>query len=145
LSEIKQAIFLIPIVLVLLMCVLVVTVMINVSNISTEFIASQGTIQTVDIWVNASSINWGILEPNQTVAKSILLNNTSLGKPVTLILTSSNYIPANASNYLTLSWNYDNSILPVNGSKVLELSLWIHPDIEGIESFSFDIQIIASG
>lgn len=144
-SEIKQAIFLIPVVLVLLMCVLVVTVMINVSDVSTEFIASQGTIQTVDIWVNASYINWGILEPNQTVSKPILLNNTSLGKPVTLVLTSSNYIPANASNYLTLSWNYDKSTLLVNESKILELSLWVHPDIKDIDSFSFDIQIIASG
>jgi hypothetical protein len=144
-SEIKQAIFLIPIVLILLMCVLVVTVMISTSNISREFIASQGTIQTVDIWVNASSVYWGILEPNQTVSKPILLNNTSLGKPVTLVLTSSNYIPANASNYMTLSWNYDNTTMQVNESRILILSLWIHPDIKDIESFSFEMLIIASG
>jgi hypothetical protein len=144
-SEIKQAIFLIPIVLILLMCVLVVTVMISTSNISREFIASQGTIQTVDIWVNASSVYWGILEPNQTVSKPILLNNTSLGKPVTLVLTSSNYIPANASNYMTLSWNYDNTTMQVNESRILILSLWIHPDIKDIESFSFEMLIIESG
>lgn len=62
----------------------------------------------------------------------------------TLMLTLGNWNPPNSSNYLTLSWNYDNSTLQPN--EVLEVTFNLHIDseISGIDNLSFDIILVAN-
>ena len=89
-----------------------------------------------------TSINWGTLEPsgnkNTTVYIKIDPDSTT---NVNLNMSTSNWIPQNASKYITLSWNYNN--ISLSPSQILPtiLTLRVSYTISGIKDFSFDITI----
>lgn len=115
-------------------------------------IANTGSVKGVGVGIywdaactNAtSSINWGILDPgsNKTVAAYVRNEGNAV---VTLSKTTQNWIPSNASNYMSLNWNYANQALGVNQVLQVNLTLVILPAATGITSFSFDVTIIATG
>lgn len=90
-----------------------------------------------------SQIEWGFLEPNETASHVCYVKSVS-NINSTLMLTLGNWNPSNSSNYLTLSWNYDNSTLQPN--EVLEVTFNLHIDseISGIDNLSFDIILVAN-
>lgn len=120
------------------------SVVVQYSNVMSSYVRNSGEIKTVGVGVNATSIDWGIIEPNQTVSRTVMVNNTS-NTPITLSMFASNWIPVNASVYMSLSWNYDNSTLTIGESEIIDFMLWVHNDIHDIISFSFDITIVGSG
>lgn len=142
--DFKEVIVFLPIVVILMSLVLVVAVLVDVGKVESGFINAGGSIISLGVGVNASSVSWGVLKPNQTAVKPLLISNTGT-KAATLEMRTSNWAPSNSSDFMTLFWDYDNSTLLSKESKVVILSLWIHPDIEGIETFSFDITIYANG
>lgn len=89
-------------------------------------------------------IDWGMLEPNEAKTTSCFIRNEA-NVPVTLALTTENWIPLNASSFLFLGWDYAEEILTVNEVVEVVFSLSVSPDIEGIENFSFDIIVIGEG
>jgi len=114
-------------------------------------ISNQGALKTVGVgvyWDSAltnkvSSIDWGILEPGANVNKTVYIRNEG-NAAATLSLTTSNWNPSNASNYLTLTWNYGGQTLNVNEAIQVKLTLSASSSITGITNFSFDTTITAT-
>jgi hypothetical protein len=61
--------------------------------------------------------------------------------PVTLTMSAGSWNPANASSYITLSWNRQNYTLPAGSSVQALLTLNVSSSIDGITSFTFNITI----
>jgi hypothetical protein len=115
-------------------------------------ISSVAAIKTVGVavyWdpafaVPVTSISWGIVEPGEVKNVSCYIANTS-NVPIILTLTTSNWAPVNASQFISLTWNYDEREIPVSGYTPITFSLHVDPATTGITAFSFDITITGSG
>ena len=91
-----------------------------------------------------SSIDWGMLEPGSNKNMAVYIRNE--GNSVsTLSMSTSNWNPSDASDYMTLSWDYGGQ--SINPDEVVQVTftLSVSASIEGITSFSFDITIVGSG
>lgn len=114
-------------------------------------ISNQGALKAVGVGVywdsgltnKVSSIDWGILEPDSNVNKTVYIRNEG-NAAATLSMTTSNWSPSNATNYLTLTWNYGGQTLNVNEAVQVKLTLSASSSITGITNFSFDITITAT-
>lgn len=115
-------------------------------------ISNVGTVKTVGVGVywdpdcvnTVTSINWGTLEPGSNKTVTVWIRNEG-NSASTLSMNTSNWVPSNASDYISFGWDYDGQ--PVNPSDVVEVTftLAVSSSIEGITSFSFDIEIVGSG
>jgi len=115
-------------------------------------IPSRGTVKAVGVSVfwdgnctnEADFIDWGLVEPGSANNVSVYVRNDG-NVASTLFLTTENWSPVNASDYIRLNWNYSGQ--PLNPSEVaqVKLTLTVSPTIEGVESFSFDVAIGISG
>jgi len=140
------------IVLVSLFTILILTSFYVTALTTERIIGNFGRIKTVNVGVYEESeclnvltvIDWGVLEPSETKNKSCYLRNEA-NVPVVLNLTTQNWLPVNASNYIFLVWDYAEEILEVNEVIGVVFSLSVSPDIEGIENFSFDILVMGEG
>jgi len=120
--------------------------------LSNRTIANAGSVKTIGVgvyWDQAltnpvSSINWGNIEPGSNVNKTVYIRNEG-NAPATLSMTTSNWVPASASSYMTLSWNYGGQTLAVNEVRQVILTLAVSSSVTGVTSFSFDITIAANG
>jgi len=114
-------------------------------------VSNAGTVKAIGVgvyWDSActnslSSIGWGTLEPGSSKNVTCYIRNEG-NSASTLSMNISNWNPSNASDYITLSWNYNGQ--PINPSGVIQVTftLSVLPSIEGITSFSFDITIVGS-
>jgi len=118
----------------------------------TRRIPSIATLKTVGVGVyedpvctvSVIQIDWGVVEPGDTAAFDAYIKNES-NVPITLTMYAEDWNPVNSSNFVSLSWNYDGSEIPVDGSIPVTLVLNVDPATVGISSFSFTIVIIGSG
>ncbi len=137
-------------VIALVLYTLALSVLASVQTSST--VSNVGTVRSIGVgvyWDNectdtVSSIDWGTLEPGQTVNKTVYIKNTS-NVPVTLSMIKQNWNPSNASNYITCTWDSEGKSLNVNQVTPAVLTLSIRNNITGITDFSFDIVIVGSG
>jgi len=115
-------------------------------------ISSGATIKTVgvSVWKNPdltdplTHVDWGFLEPGEN--KSFICYVKNEGNTLqTLSLTTENWKPTNALEWISLSWNREGTILDVEESQTANLTLTVSPLITGITTFSFYIVIIGSG
>ena len=114
-------------------------------------IHAEGTIRTVGLQVYADpectvvldSINWGRLEPGQSKNTTFYIKLTG-NTPSTLGVSTDNFAPAEAEQYLTLMWDYDGRVLVPGDILKVVSTLQVSSSISGIESFSFDIIITAT-
>jgi hypothetical protein len=108
----------------------------------------EGTITAVNVEVYSdaactqpiSTIHIGTLNPGSTFTKAIYLKNTGT-VPVRLIMTTNNWNPTSASNYLTLSWNRQNYVLNEGSTREATLTLTVASDTNDLETFSFSATI----
>jgi len=115
-------------------------------------VSNTGTVKAIGVgvyWDNQctnplSSINWGTLEPGSSTNVTCYIRNEG-NSPSNLSMTKSNWNPPNASNYITLNWNYGGQIINPSGVIQVTFTLAVSASIQGITSFSFDITIIGSG
>lgn len=90
------------------------------------------------------SIDWGVLEPGGNKSVTCFLRNEG-NYAITVSLFTENWSPSNASEYITLGWDYGGqSISPSEILKVI-LSLSVSASIHDITDFTFDIIIVGSG
>lgn len=94
--------------------------------------------------VELTSLDWGIREPGSSVGVDIWVKNTG-NSPVTLAIYTSDWVPATAQDYMTLTWDYADQTLPVDGFIRARLTLEVSQSISGITNFAFQINIIATG
>jgi hypothetical protein len=96
-----------------------------------------------DCTIVLNSVDWGRLKPGQsrnTTAYVRLAGNT----PSTLGLSIDNFVPADASQFLTLTWNYAGGVISPGEILKVTFTLQVDSSITGIESFSFDIIVRAT-
>jgi hypothetical protein len=118
----------------------------------TRRIPSIATLKTVGVGVYedpactviVTQIDWGILEPGDTATFDAYIKNLS-NVPITLTIHTEDWSPANASNFISLSWDYDGTRIPVDSSIPVTFALNVDAATSGIESFSFTIVIVGSG
>jgi len=118
---------------------------------SSRTVQSHGAVKTVNVgayWnsgcTNATTmIDWGLLSPGTAANVSFYIRNEG-NLPVRLGLTAQNWSPANASSYMSLSWNSEGTVLPVGNVTLATLTLNVSSSISGITSFSFDVVIVGS-
>lgn len=88
-----------------------------------------------------SHIDWGTCNPGGTKTYDAYMFNSG-NVPLVLMLSTENWNPQNASNYIHLQWNYNNETIQPNMGISITFSLTIDSNIRGIDTFSFDIIII---
>lgn len=119
---------------------------------SNKTVSSNGSIKGVGVGIyldqactsQLTSISWGTINPDSNVNKTIYIRNEG-NTAATLSMVASNWNPANASTYLTLTWDYGGQTLNVNQVVQVKLTLSVSSSVTGITNFSFDITIAASG
>jgi len=111
-------------------------------------VSNHGNIRAVGVGVysdeaatkNLTSIDWGITAPGEN--KSVTAYVKNLGNvPGLLSMNTSNWQPLNASQSITLSWITTYSTLLPDHVTDAVFTLFVAPDIQGVTSFSFDINI----
>jgi len=115
-------------------------------------IPSVGIVKTVGVeayWDVActnrvTEINWGIVEPSSMTNATIFLRNPG-NAPITLGLSTENWNPSNASNYIALTWDYAGQTISPGAVIQVKLVLSVSSNITAITTFRFDIVIIGTG
>jgi len=111
-----------------------------------------GKVKTVGVAIYSDSsisnplysIDWGNLEPEANTNIECYIQNTGDFASL-LTLETDNWIPPEAANYITLTWDYDGQTLNIDEVIHVTLTLSISENIKGIIRFFFDINIIGSG
>lgn len=85
-------------------------------------------------------LDWGVIEPGETKEIPCYIQSLS-NVPAYLTFETSEWQPINASDYIFLSWNYDNSTLQPYEAREVIFSLYVSEDISGIEEFSFSVTV----
>ena len=109
-------------------------------------IGSAGRVVTINIEVywesgcvnNVSSIDWGTLDPGDSVAVTIYMKNTG-NVPVTLELSMDGWSPLAAEEYISLKWDYSGREIDPDDVVPITLTLRVSPIIDRVSNFSFDI------
>jgi len=113
-------------------------------TVSVVRIRSSGRIVAVGLEVNATSIDWGEIPPGGSSQVGIRIRNNGT-VPVTVNFTASNYTPAQASCYMSLSSDLQNTtVLDPGEVAYVKLTLKVQPDVQGFTEFSFDVFLTAT-
>ncbi len=117
-----------------------------------DTISSGGAVKAIGVMVYSdisavnrlTSIDWGIVEPGDN--KNVICYIRNEGNfPVTLSLLTENWSPSSASQYITLSWNYDGHSIDLGEIVEVTINLAVSDSVSGITDFSFDLVIVGSG
>ena len=116
--------------------------------ISSQSISSGGTITSMNVEIfnnndctqECNNINWGTSTPGDSITQTIYIKNSG-NKPITLFMTTKNWTPTNASVYLSLNWDKENTNLNPDQIILASLTLTSELDIDSITDFDFDIII----
>lgn len=89
------------------------------------------------------SIDWGTMTLGGSVDRCVYVRNdgTATG---TLSIGYGSFAPAAAASYLTLAWNCSGYVLSRNGVTCAKLTLFVQPNITGVQDFSFTILVQAT-
>jgi hypothetical protein len=116
-------------------------------------LTSSGTIATtpnIGVYSDAgctsaiTTITWGSIAAGASSTQTVYVKNTGTGS-MTLNLATSNWSPAGASSYITLTWNRQGSALTSGQSVAATLTLAVSASITGISTFSNTITISGTG
>jgi hypothetical protein len=115
-------------------------------------LSSSGSVKALGVgvyWDSAcsqtvSGIDWGSSDPGSVKNVTVYIRNEGTA-PITLSLQTANWNPAEAEDYISLSWDYGGQAIGVNQVLTVTLSLSISSNIQGITTFSFDIVVVGSG
>ena len=115
-------------------------------------ISSVGTLKAIGIGVywnesltsRVNVIDWGVLEPSAKKSFTVYIRNEG-NFPLTLSMSTSNWNPPTASNYLTLTWSYAGQTINAGATIKVTLTLTVSESITGINNFNFDITAVGSG
>jgi hypothetical protein len=115
----------------------------TVSNAGTVRAFGVGAYQDSGCTNALSSIDWGTLETGSSKDVTCYVRN-ELSSASTLSMYTSNWSPLNASDYMSLSWDYGGQYIEVDEVVQVTFTLSVDANIEGITNFSFDITIAAN-
>jgi hypothetical protein len=118
---------------------------------SSRTVSNAGTVRAFGVGVYRDSkctnalvsIDWGTLEPGSSEDVTCYVRN-ELSSVSTLSMYTSNWSPLNASDYMSLTWDYGGQSIEVDEVAQVTFTLSVDTSIEGITNFSFDITIVAN-
>jgi hypothetical protein len=115
----------------------------SVGSIQIQTSTGIGIYSDDQCMIDLTSVTWGVLEPGDIKNVTFYLKNEG-DSPIIISLETSNWTPTAATNYLDLSWDYNNDA--INSEEIIQvkLTLTIDQNIEGVSDFSFDVTIIGS-
>ena len=87
-----------------------------------------------------TSLNVGTINPGGTGTQTVYIKNTGTISE-TLTMTTSNWNPANANTYLTLTWNQQNTVLPAGQTIQATLTLTAASNCGSLTTFSCSVTI----
>jgi len=87
-----------------------------------------------------TTIDWGEIDVGSTKSVTVYIKNEG-DTPITLSLNTTDWNPASASDYISLSWDYSGETIDVGAVIEVTLTLTVDSNISGITSFSFNINI----
>jgi len=91
-----------------------------------------------------SSLEFGQLEPGSPKNFALYIRNEG-NTALTLNMTSENWDPANAADYMALTWNREGQQIDPDEIIGCTITLYVSQNIQGISSFSLDIIISGIG
>jgi len=120
--------------------------------LTSTIISNSGSVKTVGLGVywdaaltNAvSSIGWGTINPGSNSTVTVYIRNEG-DTTVNLTMSTANWNPSTASNYITLTSDYGGQTIGVAAVIVVKLTLSVSASTTGITAFSFNINMVASG
>jgi hypothetical protein len=90
---------------------------------------------------NVTTMSWGLLQAGEVYSQTVYIQNKG-STSLTLNMTTSNWNPASASNFITLTWNREGYVLNTTVPVIQTLlTLSVSSNISGIQEFTFDITI----
>ncbi|MGD0158854.1 MAG: hypothetical protein ABSB89_00985 [Candidatus Bathyarchaeia archaeon] len=90
--------------------------------------------------IPVTSINWGMQNPGDTPTQTVYVRNNGTVS-VTLTMATANWNPSAAQGNFTVTWNQQNTVLPVTGVVPAIITLNVSSSAVGIASVTFDITI----
>ena len=119
---------------------------------ASKTLSSSGSIKAINVEVysdpactlSLSSLDWGTPEPGDVVTRTVYVKNTG-NADMTLHLAISNWSPAEASNYLTVSWDQEGTTLSEDEVATTVITLTVSGSITGIDTFAFQTIIEGTG
>ena len=125
-----------------------------VSTVGSRSVQLQGggTIRTVclkafmdpDLTVEATTIDWGLMNPGDNSSVMLYLKSTST-VPVVLTFSTENWMPSSAQPFFTVIWDYDHQSLNPNQVIPITFTLHVSENVTGVTTFRFDLIITIYG
>ena len=111
-------------------------------------VPNQGKLKSVNLglyWDNACTnatvaVDWGVFSSGSASNVTIYVRNEG-SSAVRLNLTTRNWNPANASEYVSLTWNREGQVLEPRTVATATFTLSVSANISGITDFSFDTTV----
>jgi hypothetical protein len=116
----------------------------TISNVGSLKAIDIGAYWDADLTNRVNVIDWGLLEPGGQNNVAIYFQNEG-NSAVTLSKSASNWNPSVASNYLTLSWDYNGQKIEADENLKVTLTLSVSAGITGVTDFGFDIVVVGTG
>lgn len=91
-----------------------------------------------------SSLDWGPLEPGSSQDFTLYLKNEG-NSALTLSMVTENWNPVDAPDYITVTWNREGQQINPNETIGSVITLAVSENVQGINSFSFDMIISGTG
>jgi len=109
-----------------------------------------GSVKAVGIGVywdragtqNVTQIDWGTVSPGSTYGVSVFIKNIK-NTNITMSMMTGNWVPASASKYLALTWNYTGQVIRPGEIFPYQFRLAVASNITNVDTFGFDITITA--
>ena len=122
------------------------------SLVANKTLGNTGSVKAIGVGVYWNSngtnpvttFNWGMLDPNSTKTTTCYLKNEG-NSVLTLSMSTANWNPASATQYMTFSWNLGGQTLNPGQIKQAIFTLQISASVTGITNFSFDVTIVGTG
>ena len=132
----------------------VVALVVGVIIFTSVNLQTHGTIVTnnpdIDVFADQectkeiSAIEWGNINAGGSSTVTIFVRNSG-NVPLTMSMATSNYDPASAQNYLTLTWNQENTWLSPSSVIPCDFILSASPLVVDITEFRFQVEINGTG
>jgi len=114
-------------------------------------IGNVGSITTIGVTLywdsectnEVSSIDWGVADAGSSVNKTVHIKNIG-NKAATLSINTVDWQPPEASDDISLDWDYTGQTMDPDAVLEVTLTLTISSSISDITNFSFNIIIMAS-
>ena len=87
-----------------------------------------------------SSVEWGSIEAGRSKDRIVYVKNNG-DHEVSLSLSTDDWSPSSASQYMQLSWDYDGSVLQKGAVEQIMITLTVSSSISGVSNFNFNIVI----